>query len=223
MRKITGDQFLAMIDENPSIFKNWKEPLEITEFVDCSHSPITHQIRCTKNNACQIEWIAFIQTTLNSSVLPLENYRKSCKLRFTNYQMDINLIIQSAKLGRSRKDAQIDTCSVFAAALYDVLSSHNIPCQMVTASNPAERWYHSLVEVSGQYFDSIGEFSTDIYRKRAKVHPTVKLNITYKKDFREECYEPEFKELYNFYAKELKKSIQKYHSPSKEMQLAETL
>jgi hypothetical protein len=42
MRKITAEEFHTMIDENPSIFKNWKEPLEITEFVDCDESPITH-------------------------------------------------------------------------------------------------------------------------------------------------------------------------------------
>jgi hypothetical protein len=37
--------------------------------------------------------------------------------------MDIDTNIRMAKLGRSRNDAQEDTCAVFAAALFDVLSA----------------------------------------------------------------------------------------------------
>ncbi len=40
--KITAKEFLAMIAENPSVFEHWETPLEITEFVDCKDSPITH-------------------------------------------------------------------------------------------------------------------------------------------------------------------------------------
>ncbi len=31
--KVTAKEFLAMIEENPSVFKEWETPLEITEFV----------------------------------------------------------------------------------------------------------------------------------------------------------------------------------------------
>jgi hypothetical protein len=40
--RITELQFLAMIEENPSVFKDWETPLEITEYVDGYRSPITH-------------------------------------------------------------------------------------------------------------------------------------------------------------------------------------
>jgi hypothetical protein len=40
--KITAQKFLAMIAENPSVFKHWETPLEITEYVNCQDSPITH-------------------------------------------------------------------------------------------------------------------------------------------------------------------------------------
>jgi hypothetical protein len=40
--KITAAKFLAMIDENPSVFEHWETPLEITEYVDCRDSNITH-------------------------------------------------------------------------------------------------------------------------------------------------------------------------------------
>jgi hypothetical protein len=41
-QKITAEEFYAMITENPSVFKHWNTPLEITEFVKCDRSPITH-------------------------------------------------------------------------------------------------------------------------------------------------------------------------------------
>lgn len=121
--------------------------------------------------------------------------------------LDIGLIIQTAKLGRTRKDAQEDTCSVFAAALYDLLSSRGIPCEMVTVvKNGLGSWAHAVVEVNERLYDSLGEFSTDIYRARAKIHPSVKLDITYKPDVRDECFEPEFHEMYAFYFKMLSKA-----------------
>lgn len=122
--------------------------------------------------------------------------------------MDIGAIIRGAKLGRERKDAQIDTCTVFAAALFDVLAQHGIECRMVTAVNKSGRaWAHSVVEVDGTYYDSLGEFSDAIYHTRAKLHQTVSVNIEYREDFREDCYESEFDELYAFFVKELCKSV----------------
>ncbi|ELG7182267.1 TPA: hypothetical protein ACGW3N_000251 [Pseudomonas aeruginosa] len=129
--------------------------------------------------------------------------------------LDIALVIQAAKLGRTRKDAQEDTCSVFAAALYDFLSSRGVPCKMVTAvKNGHGAWAHAVVEVDGRLYDSFGEFSTEIYRARAKIHPSVTVNITYKPDVREECYEPEFEEMYAFYLKMLTKAANAAAGPA---------
>lgn len=121
--------------------------------------------------------------------------------------MDISEIIKAAKLGRARKDAQVDTCGVFAAALFDILVACEIPCQMICAVNKEgiNGWAHLVVEVDGRYYDSLGEFSTAIYRERAKIHPSVSVTIKFRKDFRSDCYEPEFDEMYIFYVKALKK------------------
>ena len=122
--------------------------------------------------------------------------------------MDINAIIKVAKLGRERKDAQVDTCTVFAAALFDVLVAQGIQCQMACAVNKVGNgWAHSVVKVDGRYYDSMGEFSTVIYRTRAKIHPSVSVTIQYRKDSRIDCYDPEFDELYIFYVKALKKAM----------------
>jgi len=122
--------------------------------------------------------------------------------------MDIASTIMVAKLGRTRKDAQEDTCTVFAAALYDHLCSRGIPCKMVTAVKRGfGSWAHAVVEVDGRYYDSLGEFSTSIYRARARIHPSVNLDISYQPDEREDCYEEEFFEMYNFYQKMLDKAV----------------
>jgi hypothetical protein len=42
MKKITATAFLSMIRDNPAVFEHWDTPLEITEFVYCNDSPITH-------------------------------------------------------------------------------------------------------------------------------------------------------------------------------------
>ena len=100
----------------------------------------------------------------------------------------------------------MDTCSVFAAALYDLLSLDK-PCKMITVVNRGPLpWAHAVVEVDGRYYDSMGEFSTPIYRTRAKIHPSVNLELGYLADSREECYEPEFDELHAFYLKALTKA-----------------
>ena len=125
-------------------------------------------------------------------------------------KMDMNEIIQNANIGRSRRDAQIDTCSVFAAALYDVLLRHGTRCRMVTAIRTGfSPWAHAVVEVEGRYYDSMGEFSLEIYRNRAKIHPKVEIVIKYKTDRRLDCYEQDFDELHAFYVKMLGKSFHK--------------
>jgi hypothetical protein len=42
MKKITAKEFLAMIKKNPSVFEYWDTPLEITQYVNCEDSLITH-------------------------------------------------------------------------------------------------------------------------------------------------------------------------------------
>lgn len=122
--------------------------------------------------------------------------------------MDVDKIIRESKLGRERKDAQVKTCTAFAAALYDVLSAQGIACQMVTAlKSGVAPWAHAVIEVAGRYYDSMGEFSADIYRSRAKIHPKVTFEITYQPDYREDCYEAEFDELHAFFVKALNKTI----------------
>lgn len=118
--------------------------------------------------------------------------------------IQITDLINQAKLGRTRKEAQIDTCAVFAAALYDFLQAQKIPCSMACVYGA--RWAHLLVEVDGKFYDSMGEFSAETYRARAKIHPSVTVRLKFTKDFREDCYEPDFHELYLFYLKKIQKA-----------------
>lgn len=124
--------------------------------------------------------------------------------------MNIEQIIVSAKLGSARKDAQVDTCTAFAAALYDLLTSQGQCCQLVTAvKHGINGWAHAIVQADGRYYDSMGEFSVEIYRKRARVHPTVQLHIEFVPDSREGCYEEEFEGIYEFYQQMLSKTATK--------------
>lgn len=122
--------------------------------------------------------------------------------------MNLHKIILDAKLGSARKDAQIDTCAVFAAALYDTLTTRGIVCRMVCAMKARpDAWTHSIVEVADRYYDSMGEFSADIYRARARIHPKVELDIQYQPNSRYDCYQPEFDEMHAFYVKMLNKVL----------------
>ena len=124
--------------------------------------------------------------------------------------MDLDRVIKDAKLGRARREAQEDTCAVFAAALHDVLQANDVPCQMVRAENgwPAA-WSHSVVAVDDRYYDSMGEFSVEIYRNRAKIHPAVTVDIAFHSDCRGDCYEPEFDELHAFFVRVLGSAVGK--------------
>lgn len=128
--------------------------------------------------------------------------------------MDIVELIMQAKIGRERKDAQIDTCAPFAAALYDILEENGFDVEMVTAGRtgvgPDQTWYHSVVQVDGRFYDSMGEFSTEIVRKRNKIHPSVDYELSYKPDIRDDCFDAEdYQALYDFLLKELRKSAKK--------------
>jgi hypothetical protein len=118
--------------------------------------------------------------------------------------------IAAAKIGRTRKDAQEDTCAVFAAALYDVLKARGIACRMYVAAPEARSmmmWYHSVVRAGGDYYDSMGVFSAEIYRARAKIHPIVKMPINFRPDRRADCFEDEFTDLHRFYSEALGKAV----------------
>lgn len=131
--------------------------------------------------------------------------------------LDLDGVIRNAKLGRTRKDAQEDTCAVFAAALFDLLTERGVACRMVTVAggfSPLTRWYHAVVEVGDVHYDSMGEFSEDIWRRRAKIHPRVTTSLTYRQDVREDCYEEEFEEMHRFYLKALRSSLGKAAIPA---------
>lgn len=123
--------------------------------------------------------------------------------------MDIPGLIRSAKLGRTRKEAQVDCCAAFAAALHDVLAEHGVQCRLVTAVKRGitNGWAHSVVEVAGVYYDSMGEFSADVYRQRARIHQSVDVKISYTPDTRDGCYEAELDEMHAFYVTQLRAAI----------------
>jgi hypothetical protein len=61
-----------------------------------------------------------------------------------------------------------------------VLTGHGVARQIVTVVKSLPfSWAHSVIKADGCYYDSMGEFSTDIYRARARIHPKVELKITY--------------------------------------------
>jgi hypothetical protein len=128
--------------------------------------------------------------------------------------MDIVGLIKTAKIGRERKDAQVDSCSAFAAALYDVLEENGFSPSLVTAcyrgATVETTWYHLVVEVEGKMYDSLGEFSTEIMRDRLKVHPKVRYELKYTLEIRDDCYdEDDFGGVYEFLVKEFRKTAKK--------------
>ena len=128
--------------------------------------------------------------------------------------MDIVELIKSAKIGRERKDAQVDSCAAFAAALYDVLSENGFSPSMVTAcyrgATSQSNWYHAVVEVDGKMYDSLGEFSTEIMRQRAKVGKNSSYELKYEPEPREDCFDAlDFQGVYDFLLNEFRKTAKK--------------
>ena len=135
----------------------------------------------------------------------------------------LSAAIMASKLGRTRRDAQEDTCGAFAAALYDSLMQRGVACQIWTASpsrGGLNMWYHAVVKVGGAYYDSMGEFSEDTYRARARIHPKVSFRFGYRRDRRAHCYEEEFEDMYRFYAKMLAKALDAVPSAGPQEQAA---
>lgn len=126
--------------------------------------------------------------------------------------MDLSAVILNAKLGRERRDAQIDTCSIFAAALVDVLTENGVQADFCSASFvilPGDRasWHHAVVKVGDTFFDSMGEFNHEIVRARTKTHKTVKSRLDFRSDQRDEVEEDELAELLEFFVKKLRISF----------------
>jgi hypothetical protein len=128
--------------------------------------------------------------------------------------MDIIELIKTAKIGRERKDAQVDSCAAFAAALYDVLAENGFSPSMVTAcyrgATVETTWYHAVVEVEGKMYDSLGEFSTEIMRDRLKIRKSTPYELKYEPEPREDCYdELDYQGVYDFLVKEFRKTAKK--------------
>jgi hypothetical protein len=122
--------------------------------------------------------------------------------------IDIVNIIQNAKLGRSRKDAQIDTCSVFAEALLTVLRDAGQKSTLSTATlkiSGRVLCYHSVVTVARVHYDSLGIFNETTLRQRGKYHRDVVLDLTFRRDKPDN--DDEYELLRQFYIKQLKKSL----------------
>lgn len=133
--------------------------------------------------------------------------------------MDIIELLKTAKIGRERKEAQIDTCAPFAAALYDVLFENGFDVNLfVVAYRGAtvdSTWYHLVVEHDGIYYDSLGEFSTDIMRTRLKVRSSTQYELTFKREPRPGCYEEEdYAVLYDFLLDEFRRAARKLKASS---------
>ena len=107
--------------------------------------------------------------------------------------MDILELIKTTKIGSERKAAQTETCAPFAAALHDVLAENGVETNLMVASRKGYRsdrtWYHLVVEQGGRYYDSMGEFGSEILRKRLKIHPTVQFELEFMPESRDGCYE----------------------------------
>lgn len=128
--------------------------------------------------------------------------------------MDIAELIRQAKIGRERKEAQVETCAPFAAALHDVLVECGLAPSLVCVANRqgsvSSWWYHSVVSVDGVMYDSLGEFSEEIIRKRLKVRPTTDYKLEFETEKREGCYDEEdYALLYEFLLNKLRASARK--------------
>lgn len=125
--------------------------------------------------------------------------------------MDIAALIKNAKIGSERKAAQVETCSPFAAALYDVLAESGLPVSLVVVGHrgatPERSWYHLVVDHNGTQYDSMGEFSQEIIRKRLKIHKSVDFPLSFEVEPRAGCYEDEHEEVFQFLLEKLRNAV----------------
>lgn len=135
---------------------------------------------------------------------------------------DIARIIKEAKLGGARKEAQIDACEPFAAALFDVLTAAGIEAKFFCASffivgSRSPKWAHAVVQSGGVFYDSLGLFNHEIIRSRQKTHKTVQTELRFEPDVRE-YDEGDWAYMYAFCRKKLEKSV-KDHASGKHIEL----
>lgn len=128
--------------------------------------------------------------------------------------MDIAGLIMEAKIGRERRYAQTETCAPFAAALYDVLVECGLAPNLVVVGHMGHSitatWYHLVVEHDGRLYDSMGEFSVDILRRRLKIHPRCQFDLQFRPESREGCFEEEdYQELHRFLVDAFRKAVAK--------------
>ncbi|GBQ85493.1 hypothetical protein AA14337_3085 [Acetobacter malorum DSM 14337] len=134
--------------------------------------------------------------------------------------LDFHRLILNAALGSSRKDAQIDTCTVFSAALYDVLRAARLRPEVYDATlyqvttygkggsqtNTKTLFVHSVLRIRGKYYDSLGLFNEEIVRGRMKVHKNVQSRLDFQKSVRD-YDEMDYSELHAFLRKALQKQL----------------
>lgn len=125
---------------------------------------------------------------------------------------DIARIIKEAKLGGARKDAQIDACEPFAAALFDVLTAAGIEAKVFAASFFVEgarspKWAHAVVQSGGIFYDSLGVFNHEIVRARQRTHKRVQTELHFEPDVRD-FDERDWTEMHAFCLKKLTKSME---------------
>ncbi len=137
-------------------------------------------------------------------------------------EYDIARIIKEAKLGGARKDAQIDACEPFAAALFDALTAVGVQVEVFCASFYVEgarspKWAHAVVQSGGVFYDSMGVFNHEIIRARQRTHKNVKTELRFEPDVRE-FDERDWTEMHAFCLKKLAKSV-KDHAAGKHLEL----
>lgn len=123
---------------------------------------------------------------------------------------DLHNIIISAKLGRERKGAQVETCAVFSSALHHVLAAHGMEsqCYSTTPADHLADWSHGLVMFDGSYFDSMGRFSDQILASRMRPKTKYVQRLKYEADlpdFNET--DSDYGELFTFFVERLTMSL----------------
>jgi hypothetical protein len=131
--------------------------------------------------------------------------------------MDILELVRTAKIGLERKAAQTETCAPFAAALYDALAENGVETNPAVACRKGyhsdRTWYHLVVEHGGRYYDSLGEFSSEILRKRLKIHPAVQFDLEFKLEPRDGCYEEaDYDALHSFLLHAFRRAVNEMNS-----------
>jgi hypothetical protein len=91
--QITAKEFYAMTLRNPSIFKDWNTPLEITEYVNCKGSKITHLSRhLTFTESNEEGWSANF-SHCKALVIATGTFYKYVNFENSNVQKIENLIV----------------------------------------------------------------------------------------------------------------------------------